>query len=96
MSLLEAIIYGILQGLGEFLPISSTAHITLAPWFFGWKDPGLAFDIALHLGTLAAVIIFFWKDWINLIRAGLTDVKSPEGKLFWYIVLACVPGGYSD
>ncbi|HOA55026.1 MAG: undecaprenyl-diphosphate phosphatase [Acetivibrionales bacterium] len=93
MSLLEAIIYGILQGLGEFLPISSTAHITLAPWFFGWKDPGLAFDIALHLGTLAAVIIFFWKDWINLIRAGLTDVKSPEGKLFWYIVLACVPGG---
>jgi undecaprenyl-diphosphatase len=93
MSLLEAIIYGILQGLGEFLPISSTAHITLAPWFFGWKDPGLAFDIALHLGTLAAVIIFFWKDWINLIRAGLTDVKSPDGKLFWYIVLACVPGG---
>ncbi len=93
MSLLEAIIYGILQGLGEFLPISSTAHITLVPWFFGWKDPGLAFDIALHLGTLAAVIIFFWKDWINLIRAGLTDVKSPEGKLFWYIVLACVPGG---
>ncbi len=93
MSLLEAIIYGILQGLGEFLPISSTAHITLAPWFFGWKDPGLAFDIALHLGTLAAVIIFFWKDWINLIKAGLTDVKSSEGKLFWYIVLACVPGG---
>ncbi|NMA33806.1 MAG: undecaprenyl-diphosphate phosphatase [Clostridiaceae bacterium] len=93
MSLLEAIIYGILQGLGEFLPISSTAHITLAPWLFGWKDPGLAFDIALHLGTLAAVVIFFWKDWIDLIKAGLTDVKSSEGKLFWYIVLACVPGG---
>jgi len=93
MSLLEAIIYGILQGLGEFLPISSTAHITLAPWFFGWNDPGLAFDIALHLGTLAAVVIFFWKDWISLIKAGLTDAKSDEGKLFWYIVLACVPGG---
>jgi undecaprenyl-diphosphatase len=93
MSLLEAIIYGILQGLGEFLPISSTAHITLAPWLFGWKDPGLAFDIALHLGTLAAVVIFFWRDWIGLIKAGLTDVKSSEGKLFWYIVLACVPGG---
>lgn len=93
MSILEAIIYGILQGLGEFLPISSTAHITLAPWFFGWKDPGLAFDIALHLGTLAAVIIFFWRDWVDLIRAGLTNTKSPEGKLFWYIVLACVPGG---
>jgi len=93
MSLLEAIIYGILQGLGEFLPISSTAHITLAPWFFGWEDPGLSFDIALHLGTLAAVVIFFWKDWIGLIKAGLTDVKSDEGKLFWYIALACVPGG---
>ena len=79
--------------MGEFLPISSTAHITLAPWLFGWKDPGLAFDIALHLGTLAAVVIFFWKDWIDLIKAGLTDVKSSEGKLFWYIVLACVPGG---
>lgn len=93
MSVLEAIVYGMLQGLGEFLPISSTAHITLAPWFFGWKDPGLAFDIALHLGTLAAVVIFFWKDWIDLIKAGLTDTESPEGRLFWYIVLACVPGG---
>jgi undecaprenyl-diphosphatase len=93
MSILEAIVYGILQGLGEFLPISSTAHITLAPWFFGWKDPGLAFDIALHLGTLAAVVIFFRKDLINLIKAGLTNAKSFEGRLYWYIVLACVPGG---
>lgn len=93
MSILQAIIYGIIQGLGEFLPISSTAHITLLPWFFGWKDPGLEFDIALHMGTLIAVVIFFWKDWIKLIKAGLTDVKSSEGKLFWYIVLACIPGG---
>jgi undecaprenyl-diphosphatase len=93
MSLLEAFIYGVLQGLGEFLPISSTAHITLAPWFFGWKDPGLAFDIALHIGTLAAVIIFFWREWIKLIKAGLTNVKSSDGRLFWYLVLACVPGG---
>jgi undecaprenyl-diphosphatase len=93
MSLLEAFIYGVLQGLGEFLPISSTAHITLAPWFFGWRDPGLAFDIALHMGTLAAVIFFFWRDWIKLIKAGLTDAKSSDGKLFWYLVLACVPGG---
>lgn len=93
MNLLEAFIYGVLQGLGEFLPISSTAHITLAPWFFGWRDPGLAFDIALHLGTLAAVVIFFWRDWINLIKAGLSGAKSAGGRLFWYIVLACVPGG---
>lgn len=93
MDLFQAIIYGIVQGLGEFLPISSTAHITLAPWLFGWKDPGLAFDIALHMGTLLAVLIFFWNDWIRLIKAGLTDVKSKDGKLFWYIMLACIPGG---
>lgn len=93
MSIIQAIIYGIIQGLGEFLPISSTAHITLLPWFFGWKDPGLEFDIAMHMGTLIAVVIFFWKDWIKLIKAGLTDVKSSEGRLFWYIILACVPGG---
>jgi undecaprenyl-diphosphatase len=93
MNLLEAIIYGIVQGLGEFLPISSTAHIVLAPWLFGWEDPGLAFDIALHMGTLVAVVVFFWKDWIRLIKAGLTDVKSSDGKLFWCLVLACIPGG---
>ena len=93
MDLLQAIIYGMIQGLGEFLPISSTAHITLAPWLFGWKDPGLAFDIALHMGTLLAVAIFFWKDWIRLITAGFTDIKSKDGRLFWFIMLACIPGG---
>lgn len=93
MDILQAIVYGIIQGLGEFLPISSTAHITLAPLIFGWEDPGLAFDVALHMGTLAAVVIFFWKDWIRLIKAGLTDIKSSDGKLFWFIVLACIPGG---
>lgn len=93
MDFLQAALYGIVQGLGEFLPISSTAHITLLPWLFGWKDPGLAFDIALHMGTLFAVAIFFWRDWIKLIKAGLTDVKSKDGRLFWHIMLACIPGG---
>ena len=93
MDLFQAIIYGIVQGLGEFLPISSTAHITLAPWLFGWEDPGLSFDIALHMGTLLAVAIFFWKDWIKLIKAGFTDIKSKDGRLFWFIMLACIPGG---
>lgn len=92
MTIFQAIIYGILQGLGEFLPISSTAHIIVAPWLFGWTDPGLAFDIALHLGTLVAVIAFFWRDWITLIYSGFTRVKSSEGKLFWYLVLATIPG----
>jgi undecaprenyl-diphosphatase len=93
MDILQAIIYGVVQGLGEFLPISSTAHITLLPWLFGWKDPGLTFDVALHIGTLFAVIIYFWKDWIRLIKAGITNIKSNDGKLFWFIVIACIPGG---
>jgi len=67
MSIFQSIILGILQGLGEFLPISSTAHLILAPWFFGWSDPGLAFDVALHLGTLLAVVLFFWRDWLIII-----------------------------
>ncbi len=93
MSILQAIIYGIVQGLGEFLPISSTAHLIIVPKIFGWEDPGLAFDIALHLGTLFAVIMFFWRDWVRLIKDGFTNVKSASGKLFWFLAIACIPGG---
>jgi undecaprenyl-diphosphatase len=93
MTIIQAIIYGIVQGVGEFLPISSTAHIVLLPWLFGWNDPGAVFDVALHLGTAAAVILFFLKDWISLIKAGLSKPKTPEGRLFWLIVAATIPGG---
>jgi undecaprenyl-diphosphatase len=92
MSIIQAIVYGIVQGIGEFLPISSTAHLVLVPWLFGWKDPGVVFNVALHLGTAAAVILFFLKDWIRLISDGFTNPKSTEGKLFWLIVLATIPG----
>lgn len=92
MSIIQAIIYGIVQGIGEFLPISSTAHLVLVPWLFGWQDPGVVFDVALHLGTAAAVILFFFKDWLNLIRAGFTKPKTKDGRLFWLLVLATVPG----
>lgn len=92
MTILQAFIYGIVQGIGEFLPISSTAHLILVPWLFGWSDPGVAFDVALHLGTAAAVIMFFWKDWLKLIRAGFTDPHSKDGRLLWMIVVATVPG----
>ena len=78
--------------MGEFLPISSSAHLVLAPWFFKWTDPGLTFDIALHMGTLLAVVIYFWKDWLKLIAKGFTDRKSRAGRLFWYLVIACIPG----
>jgi undecaprenyl-diphosphatase len=93
MDIFQAIIYGIVQGVGEFLPISSTAHLKLLPWLFNWKDPGQAFDVALHLGTAAAVIIFFFNDWIKLIIAGFTNLKSSDGKLFWFIFIATIPGG---
>jgi undecaprenyl-diphosphatase len=83
---------GLVQGLGEFLPISSSAHLVLVPWLFGWEDPGLTFDIALHFGTLIAVAIYFWKDWLRLFSKGFTDTKSTDGRLFWYLVLATIPG----
>jgi undecaprenyl-diphosphatase len=93
ISIFQAIVYGIVQGLGEFLPISSTAHLILVPWLFGWEDPKLAFDVALHLGTLVAVVGFFWKDWLRLIGAGLTKgTGTPDGRLFWFIVVATIPG----
>ena len=89
---MHAVVFGLVQGLGEFLPISSSAHLILVPWFFGWEDPGLTFDIALHVGTLVAVVIYFWKDWVRLIAKGFTDARSTDGRLFWYLAAASVPG----
>jgi undecaprenyl-diphosphatase len=92
LDILQAVILGLVQGLGEFLPISSSAHLVLVPWLFNWEDPGLTFDIALHIGTLVAVAIYFWRDWLQLITKGVTDARSREGRLFWYLVLATIPG----
>jgi undecaprenyl-diphosphatase len=92
MTSFEAVIYGLVQGLGEFLPISSSAHLVLVPWFFGWTDPGLTFDIALHVGTLIAVVAYFWKDWWRLIIKGFTERASTEGRMFWYLIIATIPG----
>ncbi len=92
MTLIQAAILGLVQGLGEFLPISSSAHLVLVPWLFGWTDPGLTFDIALHIGTLVAVVLYFWRDWWQLIIKGFTDIRSVEGRLFWYLAAASVPG----
>jgi undecaprenyl-diphosphatase len=71
----QAIILGAVQGLTEFLPISSTAHLALIPWAFGWRDPGLTFDVALHVGTLAAVLIYFWKVWRDLIASSYRALR---------------------
>src|SRR5690242_16972763 len=88
-----AVTLGLVQGLGEFLPISSSAHLILTPWFFGWTDPGLTFDVALHVGTLLAVLVVFGKDWLELIAAAFAPAKNPaRARLFWQIVAASVPG----
>ncbi|HHW29344.1 MAG TPA: undecaprenyl-diphosphatase UppP [Syntrophomonadaceae bacterium] len=92
MTIWQAVVMGIVQGLGEFLPISSSAHLVLVPWLFKWHDPGLTFDIALHIGTLIAVIAYFWRDWVKLIMGAFQGTKTVEGRLFWYLVLATIPG----
>ena len=96
MSILESIILGIVQGVGEFLPISSSAHLVLVPYLFGWEESGLAFDVALHFGTLLAVLAIFFKDWWNLFMGAVRKVTkkedSTENKMFWYLVIATIPG----
>lgn len=86
---------GILQGLTEFLPVSSSAHLILFPRYFGWQSPGLYFDVALHLGTLTAVLLYFWKDLWSLSQ-GLLAPKNPElaphRRTVGFIVLATIPG----
>ena len=96
MTIFQAIILGAVQGLTELLPISSSAHLNLIPWIWNWQISE-SFDVALHVGTLLAIVIMFFKDWIKLIIGGYNQVmhkkKTPEGRMFWYIVFATIPGG---
>ncbi len=91
MTITTAIILGLLQALGEFLPISSSAHLVLFSFFTNGDYQGLTFDVMLHLATLIAVCFYFRNDLINLIKKGLTEPKSEDGRLFWYIGLATIP-----
>lgn len=97
MTIIQAIILGIVQGLTELLPISSSAHLNLFPWLFNWGEMSPSFDVALHIGTLFAIVVFFFKDWINLIKGGYKQLvkkeKSVDGKIFWYIVISTIPAG---
>ena len=98
MTLFQAIVLGIVQGLTEFLPVSSSAHLTLAPWLLRWEDPGLAFDVALHLGTLIALVWFFWQEWITLAKAFIGILKkrridTESERRFMWVVIATIPGG---
>lgn len=94
---LHPIVFGLVQGLGEFLPISSTAHLILLPFFTGWEDPGLSYDVALHLGTLVAVIAFFWNDWVKIFSSGLNGYKKDgvrgfKKELLYFLIIATIPG----
>jgi undecaprenyl-diphosphatase len=104
------VIMGIVQGLGEFLPISSSAHLILVPWFFGWQsDPiidSLTFDVAVHIGTLIALLAYFWRDWLDLLRAvpgffawilriargDRSQKRSPAEHILTSIIIATIPG----
>jgi undecaprenyl-diphosphatase len=95
MTLFQAIVLGAVQGITEFLPISSTAHLVLTPWFFGWPDPGLSFDIALHLGTLVALLLFFRAEWLQLAKGAFAllrgERRAPNAQLALYLILATIP-----
>lgn len=93
MTELQAIILGLLQGVGEFLPISSSAHLALAPRVFGWAYQGLAYDVMLHLGTLLAVLIYFAKDWLKIFKDALIHPRQQQGRMLWLLAAASVPAG---
>src|SRR5262245_11421518 len=81
MSVFEAIVLGLVQGLTEFLPISSSGHLILVPWLLGWDEPGVAFDAALHLGTLLAVVCYFWRELLAMLLAVPTALSRPRALL---------------
>lgn len=96
---IQAFLLGIIQGLTEFLPVSSSAHLILFPWFFNWHNPlidSLTFDVALHAGTLLAILWYFWRDWMDLVRGFLRmlarrRVENFQERLILFIILATIP-----
>lgn len=99
MSWFEAIVLGIAQGLTEFLPVSSTAHLRIIPAFAGWEDPGAFFTAVVQLGTMLAVVIYFWRDLVRITRAWLASLRRRElrggldARMGWYVILATIPIG---
>ena len=109
MDWLQAIVLGVTQGLTEFLPVSSSGHLVIVPWLFKWDEPGLAFDAALHLGTLLAVALYFWRDIVELVAALPTAIRHPRlaltapnpretagtqhARLALLLIIGCIPGG---
>ncbi len=98
MTIFQALVLGILQGLAEFLPISSSAHLALVPWFLGWPEPGLSFDVSLHVGTLVAVLVYFRAEWLRLLAAFASilrkrKVETETERRVIFLIIATIPGG---
>jgi undecaprenyl-diphosphatase len=96
MDLIQAIVLGLVQGITEFIPVSSSGHLVLVPWLLGWDSPGLVFDTVVHWGTLLAVLAYFWRDWYSLItswRRGLVRWRwdEPQARLMWLLILGSIP-----
>ncbi|UPT72381.1 MAG: undecaprenyl-diphosphate phosphatase [Elusimicrobiota bacterium] len=87
----QAVLLGTIQGLTEFLPVSSSAHLALAPRFFRFPDPGLTVDVALHLGTLLAVLVYYRETWLGLLRGAARDARGPEARTLGLLALATLP-----
>lgn len=94
MNILHAIFLGLIQGLTEFLPISSSGHLALLEHYFNVQEAGLAFDVLLHVGTLLALIAYFWTDWLEMLQAVLRPDRFNrlQRRLFWYLVVGTIPG----
>ena len=92
MDLTQTIVLALVQGLTEFLPISSSGHLVLTPVLLGWDDQGLAFDIAVHFGTLTAVVVYFRTELVTMARAMLSG-RGPEARLGWQLIIATIPLG---
>jgi undecaprenyl-diphosphatase len=88
---LQTFVLGTVQGLTEFLPVSSSAHLVLVPWLLNWQDQGLAFDVALHLGTLMALLMYYWREWLAM-GASLVNGDRPKRRQLWLLVIASIPG----
>ena len=105
MNLIQAIILGIVQGMTEFAPVSSSAHLVLVPWALGWPNPGVAFDAILHWGTLTAVLVYFWRDWLRIIKGFFRTLTTrgpwntrpggrladSDSRLAWWIIIGTIP-----
>ncbi len=99
MDIVQVIVLALIQGITEFLPVSSSAHLILPKELLGWPDQGLAFDVAVHVGTLSAVLIYFRKDIAEIFLGWLDSLKmkgtNDQGRIAWYIILATIPAGFA-